>query len=96
MRQGESGALKQGKDEPKECSELPHASPERHDLLLELGCPQVRHVEADDDFRGLAEPAAGRRARNADISGYGHVAGAADELSKPVVVMTCPLQPLHG
>jgi hypothetical protein len=77
--QRESRAAKQGESEPKERRQLPHASPERHDLLLEFGCPQVRHVQGDDDLRGLAEPATGRRARNPEIHGDGHVRGAADE-----------------
>jgi len=55
VRQCESGASKQGEGEPKECRELPHASPERQDLLLEFGCRQVRHVQGDDDVRCLAE-----------------------------------------
>jgi len=54
VRQCESGASKQGEGEPKECRELPHASPERQDLLLEFGCRQVRHVQGDDDVRCLA------------------------------------------
>jgi hypothetical protein len=86
VRQGESRTSKQGEDEPKECRELPHASPERHDLLLEVGCPQVRHVQGDDDFRCLAEPATGRRARNPEIRADGHVPGAANDIPKPMVV----------
>ena len=72
--------------EPKECGELLHASPELQDFLLEFRCPQVRHVQADHDLRCLAEPATGRRARNSEIGGDGHVPGAVDEIPKPVVV----------
>src|SRR5262245_52958741 len=63
---------------------------ERHDLLLEFGCLQFRHVQADNDRRCLAEPATGRRTRNPEIRGDGHVPGVADELSKPVVVALLP------
>src|SRR5262249_62415949 len=52
----------------------------------EFGGPQVRHVQADDDRRSLAEPATGRRARNSEIHDKGHVPCGADEVSKPVVI----------
>ena len=36
--------------------------------------------------RCLAEPPTGRRARDSEIRGDGHVLGALDEIPKPVVV----------
>ena len=47
---------------------------------------QVRHVQAHHDLRCLAEPPMGRRARDPEIRGDGHVSGAVDEMPKPVVV----------
>jgi hypothetical protein len=72
--------------EPQEGRELLHAAPECHDFLLEFRCPQVRHVQAYHDLRGLTEPPTGGRARDAEIGGDGHVPGALDEIPKPVVV----------
>jgi len=86
VRQGESGASKQGESEPKECRELLHASPELQDFLLKFQGLQVRYVHAYREPRCLAEPATGRRARNPEIRGDGHVPGAVDEIPKPVVV----------
>ena len=47
---------------------------------------QVRHVQANDDRRCLPEPPTGRRARDPEIRGDGHVPSALDEMPKPVVV----------
>ena len=47
---------------------------------------QVRHVQAHHDLRCRAEPPTGRRARDPEIRGDGHVPGALDEIPKPVVV----------
>ena len=86
VRQRESRASKQGEGEPKECRELLHASPELQDFLPEFRFLQVRHVQAHHDLRCLAEPPTGRRARDPEIRGDGHVPGALDEIPKPVVV----------
>ena len=56
------------------------------DFLLEFRRPQVRHVEAHHDLRCLVEPPTGRRARDPEVRGDGHVPGALDEIPKPVVV----------
>ena len=53
---------------------------------MEFRCLEVRHVQADHDLRCLAEPPTGRRARDPEIRGDGHVPGALDEIPKPVVV----------
>ena len=74
------------KGEPKECGELLHASPELQDFLVEARRAQVRHVQAHHDLRCLAEPPTGRRARDSEIRGDGHVPGALDEIPKAVVV----------
>ncbi len=86
VRQRESRASKEGEGEPKQGRELLHASPELQDFLLEFRCPHVRHVQAHHDLRDLAEPPTGRRARDAEIRGDGHIPGAVDEIPKPVVV----------
>ena len=62
--QRESRASKQGKGHRGEGRELLHASPEFQDFLLKFRYPQVRHVQAHHDRRGLAEPPTGRRARD--------------------------------
>ena len=86
VRQRESRASTQDEGEPKQCRELPHASPEFQDFLLEFRCPQVGHVQAYHDLRCLAEPPTGRRARDPEIRGDGQVPGALDEVPKPTVV----------
>jgi hypothetical protein len=97
VRQRESRASTQGDGEPKECRELLHASPEFQDFLLEFRCPQVRHVQAYHDLRSLAESPAGRRTRDPEIRGEGHVPGALDEIPKPVVVaLLKPPRGRHG
>jgi hypothetical protein len=82
----ESRASKEAKGEPKECGELLHASPELQDFLVEGRRAQVRYVQAHHDLRCLAEPPTGRRARDSEIRGDGHVPGALDEIPKAVVV----------
>ena len=86
VRQRESRASKQGEGEPKEGSELLHASSELQDFVLEFRRPQVRHVQAHHDLRCLAESPTGRRARDSEVRGNGHVSCALDEIPKPVVV----------
>jgi hypothetical protein len=44
----------------------------------------VRHVH--DDRRCLAQPAPGRRARDAKRRGDGHIPAVVDEIPKPVIV----------
>ena len=53
VRQREPRASKQSQCEPTEGRELLHASPEPQDFLLEFRRAQVRHVEANNDRRGL-------------------------------------------
>src|ERR1700676_1245141 len=61
------------KGEPKECGELLYASPELQDFLVEGRRAQVRHVQAHHDLRCLAEPTTGRRARDSENRGDGHI-----------------------
>ena len=82
----ESRASKEDKGEPKECGELLHASPELQDFLVERQRPQVRHVQAHHDLRCLAEPPTGRRARDSETRGDGHVSGVLDKAPKAMVV----------
>jgi hypothetical protein len=89
MGQLESRASKEDKGEPKECGELLHASPELQDFLVEGRRAQVRHVQAHHDLRCLAEPPTGRRARDSETRGDGHVPGALDEVPKAVVSRCC-------
>ena len=70
----------------RKCRELLHAPPELEDLSLEVRCRPVRHVHADDDRGCLAEPAPGRRARDAKVRGDGHVPGGIHEIPKPVII----------
>ena len=86
VRQRESRASQQGQRESKECRELLDASPERQDFMLKFRGPQVRHVQAHHDLLWPATPPTGRRARDAEIRRDGHVPGALDEISKPMVV----------
>jgi hypothetical protein len=86
MRQREFRASKQSERKPKECRELPHASPKLQNFLFELPCASVRHVQADHDVWCLAEPPTGRRGRDAEIRGDGDVPGALDDIPEPVVV----------
>ena len=86
VRQRESRGAEQYEGEPKECADLLHASAKHQDFLLEVRRTQVRHVQADDDVRCFGEPPSGRRARDAEIRGDGHVAGTVNEILKPVVV----------
>jgi hypothetical protein len=79
VRQRESRASQQGEHESKECRELLDAS-------LKFRCSQVRHVQTNHDLRCLAKPPTGRRARDSEVHSDGHVPGALDESSKPVVV----------
>ena len=53
---------------------------------MKFRCSQVRHVQAHHDFRCLANPPTGRRARDPAIRRDGHVPGALDEIAKPVIV----------
>jgi hypothetical protein len=85
-RQRESRGSKQCEGEPKECPKLFHASPEFQDFLLEFGCLQIRHVKAEHDRWCGAEPATGRRPRDAEVGGNGDVTGALDKISKPMIV----------
>ena len=66
--------------------ELLYASPELQDFLVDGRRVQVRHIQAHHDLRCLAEPPTGRRARDSEAGGDGHVRGALDEIPKPVVV----------
>jgi hypothetical protein len=84
--QRESRASQQGERQSKECRELLHASPEREDFLLEFWRAQVRYLQAHDDLRCHDKPPTGRRGRDAEIRRDGHVPGAFDETSKPVIV----------
>src|SRR5262249_17560797 len=69
-------------------------------LLFEFGCPQVRHVQTDDDRRCLVEPATGRRARNPlstneseaheDLTGNSEAA-ASTQLVVPAKTAACRL-----
>src|SRR6516164_1928257 len=86
IRQGESRGSKQSERQPKERRELLDASPECQNFLLEFGCCQVRHVEADHDPWYLAKPPTGRRARDAKTCSDRHVSGSLDKISKPVIV----------
>jgi hypothetical protein len=62
------------------------ASPQLEDLVSEFRLREVRHIQTHHDRRRHAEPPTCRRARDAEVRGDGHVAGAVDEMSKPVVV----------
>src|SRR5215475_16145384 len=63
VRQPESRGVKQSEREPKECRELLHASSEYQDFLLEFGCLEVRHIQADYECRCRTEPPTRSRAR---------------------------------
>ena len=80
MRQPESRGVKQSEGEPKECRELLDASSEYQDFLLEFGCLEVRHIQADYECRCRTEPPTRSRARDAEIRGDGDVPGALDEI----------------
>jgi hypothetical protein len=54
--------------------------------LLEFRCLEVRHVQPYHVFRCFAEPSTGRRPRDAEIRGDGHVCGGLDEIPKPMIV----------
>ena len=86
VRQRESRASKQRDSQAKEGGELLHAPPELQDFLFELRCVPVRHVQADHDLLRRLQPPTGRRARDAEIRGDGHVPRALDEIPKAVVV----------
>src|SRR5262249_43227447 len=47
---------------------------------------EVHNTETDHDCRCSAQPATRGRARDSEVRGDGHVAGAVDEISKAVVV----------
>jgi hypothetical protein len=79
-------ASQQGERESKEGAERLDASPELQDFLLKFRCPAIRHVQGHHDIRCLSNPPTGRRARDTKIRRDGHVPGALDEISKPVVV----------
>src|ERR1700681_3949720 len=48
--------------------------------LSELRLRQVRYIQTDHDGRRLSQPSTGRRARDAEVRGDGHVACALDEI----------------
>ena len=50
------------------------------------GALRSRHLEAHRDLRGLVEPPTCRRARHPEVGGDGHIPGALDKISQPVVV----------
>jgi hypothetical protein len=83
-RQCEPRRLQQGQHEPEQRRELLDASPEHQDPLWEFRLREVGHVQTDYDRRRGAKPPTSRRARDAEIRGDGHVAGASDEVSQPV------------
>jgi hypothetical protein len=56
------------------------ASPQLEDLLLEFQLREIRHIQTDHDRRRWAEPPTRRRARDAEVRGDGHVAGAVDQM----------------
>ena len=85
-RQGESRGSTQRKGQPKECPQFLHSLAERNHLSLELRCVQVHDVQANHGVRYVAEPPSRRGARDAKIRRDRHVAGALDEISKPVIV----------
>jgi len=47
---------------------------------------EVDYIQTDHDRRRRAKPPTRRRARDSEVVGDGHVAGALDEVPKPVVV----------
>ena len=63
------------------------ASPQLQDLLSERWLSEVQYIQTDDDRRRRAEPPTGRRARDSEVRGDGHIAGALDEIPKPMVVV---------
>ena len=85
-RQCETRGLQQGQHEPEQRRELLDASPQLQDLLSEFRLREVRHIQTDHDRRRRAEPPTRRRARDAEIRGDGHVAGALDEIPQPMVI----------
>ena len=72
--------------ESEQRRELLDASAQLQDLLSELRLREVATVQTDHDCRRRAQPATRRRAGDAEVRGDGDVAGAVDEMSKPVVV----------
>ena len=93
-RQRESRGLQQGQHEAEQRRELLDASPQLQDLLPEFRLREVRHIQTDHDRRHRAEPPTRGRARDAEIRGDGHVAGAADEVPQPMVI--APLRAGRG
>jgi hypothetical protein len=85
-RETKPGGAEQGQREPEERRELPDASPQFQDFLAELRFSEVHNIETDHDRRCSAQPATRRRARDSEVRGDGHVAGALDEISKAVVI----------
>jgi hypothetical protein len=53
---------------------------------LEFRFREIRHIQTAHDRWRRAESATRRRARDAEVRGDGHVAGAVDQMPKPVVV----------
>ena len=80
----------QGEHEPEQCRELVDASPELQNFLSELRLREVRNLQTHHDRRRQTEPAARRRAWNAEVGGGGHVAGALDEMPKAVIIALLP------
>jgi hypothetical protein len=66
--------------------ELLDLSQQLQDLPSELWLREVDYIQTDHDRRRRAKPPTRRRARDSEVGGDGHVAGALDEIPKPVVV----------
>ena len=65
-------------------------APDRNLLILKHDAVLATHNAEESpkqhSRRRRAQPAAPRRARNAEVGGDGHVPGAVNEIPKPVVV----------
>src|ERR1700737_2968571 len=73
------GGSEQNQRKPEQRRELQRASPQLQDFLSELRLREVRYIQTDHDGRRRAQPSTGRRARDAEVRGDGHVAGAGGE-----------------
>ena len=84
--EAEPGGAEQDQREPEQRRELPDSSPQFQDLLSKLRLCEIGTIQTDDGRRRRAQPPTRRRARDAEVRGEGHVAGAADEIAKPMVI----------
>ena len=82
----ESGGVYQGERQAEQRRELLDASAQLQDLLPEFRLRETRHLQTDHDCRRGPKPPSRRRARDAESRRDGHVSGALDKISEPIVI----------